>query len=280
LMLIAPFAGAAVARAARRHRALVALAVVLVAAQFAFDLRLRYPADDLPMTALALRLARGGVIDRFDEVYVESRHVDHRHRDEVRVATDFRRPVRTLPADRAAVPWKDTSAERILVLNYGWTPPGAEAGSVFEVSRVQAMTAWGVCNHRSGSDDRVTWLILKVPTSMRPGERAAVGVTLQNAGSRSWRSNECGVSLRHRWVNQQGRIVGAGRPSPLPRAVEPGDTMATDVAVEAPSVEGEYTLELGLERERSGAASMRDGRAVRVRIEAAPLNEVERRGGR
>jgi dolichyl-phosphate-mannose-protein mannosyltransferase/uncharacterized protein DUF1295 len=265
LMLIAPFAGAVVAWVVRRHRAVIGLAVLMVLTQLWLDLRLEYPSPGLPMTLLARQLARSGVMDRFDALYVESTR-PRGYPDEVRVATNFRRPVHVLPPDPSATPWQGRPEEAILVLNDGQIRPGGAASDAFVVARVEQMTAWGICNGRIDRDDQVQWLSARAPESMKARERAVVSVTLRNTGSRPWRSNACGVSLEHRWLRGAGDAVDEGARSLLPRSVEPGERTMADVAIQAPSSEGEYTLEFALMGERSSSSSPQRGNTLQVRI--------------
>lgn len=265
LMLIAPFAGAVVAWAVRRHRAFIGLAVLMVLTQLMLDLRLQYPSPGLPMTLLARQLVQSGVMDRFDALYVESPS-PRGYPDEVRVATNFRRPVHVLPPDPSATPWRGRPEEAILILSGGQIRPGGEAGDAFLVARVEQMTAWGVCNGRTDRDYQLRWLSARTPESMKARERAVVSVTLRNTGSRPWLSNACGVSLEHRWLRGAGHVVDDGVRSLLPRSVEPGETTVADVAIEAPPSEGEYTLEFALVGGRSSSSGPRGGNTLRVRI--------------
>jgi hypothetical protein len=263
LMILAPFAGAVIARTIRRDLVPVALAALMVAAQLALDLRLQYPSTPLPMTVLALGLARSGTLDRFDALYVQSPRPTG-YPDEARVATNFRRPIHVLPLDPPSAPWTGTSAEAILILTDGQVPPGSDA---FVVSRVQQMTAWGICSRPAGQDDLVEWLDVRAPRSMRAGARASVAVRLRNTGSRAWRSNACGVSLAHRWLREGNQSVTDGARSPLPGRVEPGKTLALAMTVVAPASEGSYTLELDLLGDRSTSFGARGGSpriAIRV----------------
>lgn len=241
LMLIAPFAGGLLARGARRWRFATAVAASLVAGQFILDLRLEHPGTPPPMALLALRLERGGIMDRFDSVYVQSTHPVG-YPDEVRVATNFRRRVHVFPPDPSSAPWKETAAGAVLVLNDGKIRPGG----AFVVSRLQEMTAWGLCNRPEGEGLAADWLSVSAPAVMKPRELGTVRVTLRNAGARPWRDTACGVFLSARWLGESGRVGEGESRRPLPRVVAPGETVAAEVSVEAPTEAGEYTLALGL----------------------------------
>src|SRR5262249_53051435 len=159
MMLLAPFAGAAIARLVRWKPAAAWLGALSVLAQFATDLRVEYPAQPLPMTLLGLRLAKSGAVNRFDTLYVQSAG-RWGYPDEIRVATNFRRPVITIPADSPGTPWRNTSAQAILVLNDTQARPADEA---FEVARVDRITDWVVCHRPAALDVHVEWVDARVP---------------------------------------------------------------------------------------------------------------------
>jgi hypothetical protein len=250
LMFLAPFAGAVVARTIRPHRLAVALGVLLVAAQLAMDLRLEYPSGPLPMTLLARRLYRDGDLDRFDALYVQTAPATG-YPDEVKVGTNFSRPVHVLPLDPPSASWPAASADAILVLNDGRIPPSGGDGEAFVVSRVRQMTAWGICQRQVDRDIRVEWLGVRAPESVRAGTRATIDVELQNAGSSAWPSNACGPSLGLRWLRGEQQSVGDEIRSPLAGPVKAGKTVTVAIPVVAPLYEGLYTVELDLLERRS-----------------------------
>ena len=257
LMFLAPFAGALVARTVRPHRLAVALAGLLVAVQLALDLRLEYPSGPLPMTLLARRLYQSGDLDRFDALYVQSATA-RGYPDEVRVGTNFRRPVHVLPLDPPAAPWLVAPSNAILVLNDGRIPPSGGDGDAFVVTRVGQMTAWGICPRRADRDIRVEWLAVRAPESVRAGSRATINVELRNAGSSAWPSNACGLSVGLRWFRGAQQSVGEEMRSPLTGPVEAGKTATLVIPVVAPSSEGLYTVELDLLGHRSTALVSRE----------------------
>jgi hypothetical protein len=245
LMLLAPFAGAVVARTVRPRLVAAALGGALVLVQLALDLRLEYPSGPLPMTLLARQLVRSGDLDRFDALYVQSAG-PRGHPDEVRVATNFRRAVGVLPLDPAPAPWPAPSGRAILVLNDGRIPPNGGDGKAFVVSRVGPMTAWGICAGPPDRSDRVEWLTARAPGAARAGAPVTIDVTLRNAGSSPWPSNACGLALRLRWLRDGDHRAGDEIRVPLPARIASGGTAALAIPVIAPSFEGRYTLELSL----------------------------------
>lgn len=148
LMMLAPLAGAAVTRIARPRRLAIAAALVVVGAQLVIAARLHYPSPPPPMTALALSLERSGVLARFDAIYVQSAQ-PRGYPDEVRVGTNFRRPVHVLPLEPASTPWRPETP--VLVLNDGRPPPG---GRAVVLARVGEMTAWAICAPADEAMDR------------------------------------------------------------------------------------------------------------------------------
>jgi hypothetical protein len=258
LMFLAPFAGALVARTIRPHRLAVAVAVLLVGALLAVDLRLEYPSAPLPMTLLARRLYRNGDLDRFDTVHVQTDTATG-YADEVRVGTNFRRPVQVLPLDPPSAPWPASSPDAMLVLNDGRTPPVGGHGEAFVVCRVGQMTAWGICPQLAGPDFRAEWLSARGPESVRAGKLAAIDVELRNAGPTAWRSNACGPSVGLRWLREDGRSAGDEIRTPLAASVEPGHTVKLTIPVVAPLSSGLYTVELDLLERRPADVGTRGG---------------------
>jgi hypothetical protein len=252
LMFLAPFAGALVAGTIRRRGIAAAVAAILVAAQLGAALASEYPSTPLPMTLLARRLHADGDLDRFDALYVQSATATGAP-DEVRVGTNFRRPVHVLSPDPASRPPDATSPDAILILNDGRVPASGMDGQVFLVARVGQMTAWGVCR-RSDAGGAAEWGVVRAPDSVRAGARATIEVALRNQGSSAWPANACGPLVELRWL-RDGRPVGADRHAPLAARVEPGQSVTLAVGVEAPSIEGAYDLRLGFVERRSSALS-------------------------
>ncbi len=261
LMLLAPFAGAFVAKSLTPRLAAVALAVTLVGAQLAYDVRLRYPSPPLAMTSLALALARSGDLERFDALYVQSDH-ERGLADEVRVGTNFRRPVRVLSP---SVSWSSLTADgphAVLILNEQRVPPVTDA---FVVARARDATAWGVCPGLAVPDARAEWLDVRAPGAIAAGRRATLDVTVRNAGQDVWRPDGCGISLFHRWLGSDGQVAATDSWTAIRQQVEPGRTVALQLPIAVPASPGLYTLEIGLGARRSPSPSRERYRAsIRV----------------
>lgn len=257
LMALAPFAGAMVLAVGRPRRAGALLGAALVAIEMMLILRLDYPRAPLPMTRLARHLETTGVFDQFDDVIVQSAMATG-YPDEVRVATDFRRPVRVVSTDAASSARPEARGRTAVLLNDGARPAGTDTPP-FVVAREEAMTAWGVC---PSSDDRAEWIAARGPASARPGERIAIEVSLRNAGSRAWPSNGCRPALRLRWLREGDARVLDDVWVPLPPAVAAGATATLEVAATAPADAGRYAIELDATPITGGA----DGRATVRRL--------------
>jgi hypothetical protein len=244
LVLLAPFAGAVAARATARWPITFALALLVVAGQAAYALRAEYPSAPLPMTSLARALDRSGTFDRFDAIYVQSPRPTG-YPDEVRVATNFRRPVKFLPLEPARLPWADGDAEAILLLNDGRDPP-AGSGPTFVVQRAPPMVAWGICHGRTAPDDGVEWPEVSAPSSVAAAATVTVSLKLVNSGRRTWRPTACGAVLAYRWFGADGRPSGEAGAVALSSLVEPGQATALSLAVPTPPSPGPHVLEIDL----------------------------------
>lgn len=284
LMILAPLAGAAIARASRYRLAAIPLALLIVLSLLLVDLRLRYPTATLPMTLLVQRLVQSGMLDRFDALFVQSLHPARaaHYRAEVEVATNFRRPPEVLPPDPPSAPWTGTPAEAVLILGDGEAPKRYGSSEAFLIGRIEHVTAWGVCVLGPNRDYQVEWVSVRAPQSMRPGERVGLTVTLRNTSSWRWRSSECGVYLAYQWLHAQDQVIWGLSRFPFSHPVGPGETVVAEMLVEAPRTPGEHTLELDLVHERVAFFSARGGRTFRVpvRVERTQAADVRDAAGR
>ncbi len=85
----------------------------------------------------------------------------------------------------------------------------------------------------------------------RAGATQGARVSLENTGSATWRSlGADGLQLAYHWLDPLGNpVVWDGARTSLPRAVGPGETIAIDVALEAPRPPGRYVLRFDLVEE-------------------------------
>ena len=96
----------------------------------------------------------------------------------------------------------------------------------------------------------VRWLAHAVEEP-RAGVTGRARLRLENAGSAAWRSRSGeGVQLAYHWLDPLGNpIIWDGIRTPLPRVVEPGETVDVDVPVLAPRPPGSYRLAFDLVEE-------------------------------
>jgi hypothetical protein len=85
----------------------------------------------------------------------------------------------------------------------------------------------------------------------RAGTTGVARVTVENAGSATWRSDEAGgLLLAYHWLDVRGNpIVWDGRRTALPRPVAPGEQVEVAMRVDAPRPPGRYQLAVDLVQE-------------------------------
>lgn len=93
----------------------------------------------------------------------------------------------------------------------------------------------------------VRWLAYELG-SPRAGTADRVRLHLENAGSASWRSRgHGGVQVSYHWLDALGSpVVWDGARTPLPRVVQPGETVEVDARVVAPRPHGSYRIAFDL----------------------------------
>jgi len=109
------------------------------------------------------------------------------------------------------------------------------------------------------------------PVEVRSGEPFQAVITLENAGWLPWDSRaEEPVLVAYHWLDASGRtVVQDGLRTPLPRVVNPGDSVEAVLRVQAPASSGALTLAVDLVHEGrawfsdEGVVPMR--KSVRVR---------------
>jgi SAM-dependent methyltransferase len=111
----------------------------------------------------------------------------------------------------------------------------------------------------------------EIPPAMPAAVELTVDVTIRNESWRTLKSDGVAhpIFVSYRWLDRQRRpVVREGRRSPLPRPLEPGASCQVALRLQAPSIAGDYILELDLVEEgvtwfsEVGVPSMRV--AVRV----------------
>jgi len=74
-------------------------------------------------------------------------------------------------------------------------------------------------------------------------QTTTVQVKVTNTGSVTWENTgRCPVVLGYRWYYTQTKVFEDTQGTPLPTAVAPGQTVELAATIEAPSVQGSYTL--------------------------------------
>lgn len=111
----------------------------------------------------------------------------------------------------------------------------------------------------------------------RAGALGRAGLELANAGSVAWRSRgETGVLVSYHWLDERGNpIVWDGIRTPLPRPVEPGESLRVELAVRAPMPPGRYRLAVDLVAEHRAWFEELGGEPATATVEVAP--RIERR---
>lgn len=107
----------------------------------------------------------------------------------------------------------------------------------------------------------------------RAGARTTARVVLENGGGATWRSRGAdGLQLSYHWLDRRGNaIVWDGTRTPFPRPVSPGETIALDMAVDAPRAPGRYRLSFDLVEEHRFWLSEVGVPTFDVEVEVAPL---------
>lgn len=107
----------------------------------------------------------------------------------------------------------------------------------------------------------------------RAGARTIARLVLENAGGATWRSRGAdGLQLSYHWLDRHGNaIVWDGTRTAFPRPVAPGETVALDVALDAPRPPGRYVLRFDLVEEHRFWLSEVGVEALDVEVEVIPL---------
>src|SRR6185503_12419739 len=91
-----------------------------------------------------------------------------------------------------------------------------------------------------------------IPAQMTVGRRVTAEVTVKNTSKNMWPSkpNEKGrnaVNLSYHWFDRKGTVVVFdGLRTPLPKDVQPGESVQLRATIQPPDRAGQYTLEVTL----------------------------------
>jgi len=118
------------------------------------------------------------------------------------------------------------------------------------------------------------------PLVMVPGQFYTMDVRLANQGAEPWAAGTTGrggpVMLTSRWQDETGAFVDANPLfTPLPSDVAPGESLSLSAKVQAPSVNGRYTLMFDLQDTRGLFSDRMDKRPAGVAINVASPYGVE-----
>jgi hypothetical protein len=111
---------------------------------------------------------------------------------------------------------------------------------------------------------------------MRPGEVSVVSMRVTNDASKAWPATaESGITLGNHWLTSTGELlVWADGRTPLHECVPPGRTIALDLRVRAPTVPGEYLLEIDLVEEGVTWFKERGSPAAVVQVNVSHRNRL------
>jgi Ig-like domain from next to BRCA1 gene len=111
-----------------------------------------------------------------------------------------------------------------------------------------------------------------IPTTMKPGQTVSADVTIKNASSRTWPSEtdskrQHAVNLSYHWLDRKRQmVVYDGLRTPLPRDLNPGESVTLKATIRAPEKPGEYLLHLTLVQEGVAWFSENDGGHLLIAI--------------
>lgn len=101
-----------------------------------------------------------------------------------------------------------------------------------------------------GGSYQIEWVSVSAPSTLKAGEVAAVPVSVRNAGSAP--ISGANLALSYHWSDASDAkrvIVWDGLRTGVARPLEPGETYAASLRVQAPDRPGEYVLNVDLVRE-------------------------------
>jgi hypothetical protein len=119
---------------------------------------------------------------------------------------------------------------------------------------------------------KVEFVKQDVPSEMGPGQTVSVDVTIKNVSSETWPSKpdakeRNAVNLSYHWLDRRRQIVVfEGLRTPLPRDLNPGESITLKAAIRAPEKTGDYLLHLTLVQDGVAWFSERDGGHVLISV--------------
>lgn len=114
-----------------------------------------------------------------------------------------------------------------------------------------------------------------IPKEIVAGETVLADITIKNASSKTWPSRpdskgRNAVNLSYHWLDRKRQmVVFDGLRTPLPRDLNPGESITLRAAIRAPEKPGEHVLHVTLVQEGVAWFSDRDGGHLAVPVSVA-----------
>jgi hypothetical protein len=123
-----------------------------------------------------------------------------------------------------------------------------------------------------------------IPTEMVADETVLADITIKNASTKTWPSkpNQRGrnaVNLSYHWLDRKRQmVVFDGLRTPLPRDLNPGESITLRATIRAPEKAGGYLLHMTMVQEGVAWFSESDGGQISIPVSVAAAPALQ--GGR
>lgn len=111
-----------------------------------------------------------------------------------------------------------------------------------------------------------------IPTAMMVGQTVSADVTIKNASSKTWPTKpdprgRNAVNLSYHWLDPKRQmVIFDGLRTPLPRDLNPGESVTVRATIRAPEKAGEYLLHVTLVQEGVAWFSEKDGGQISIPV--------------
>jgi hypothetical protein len=111
-----------------------------------------------------------------------------------------------------------------------------------------------------------------IPAEMTAGQTVSADVTIKNASSKTWPSKpdsggRNAVNFSYHWLDRKRQmVVFDGLRTPLPRDLNPGESVTLRASIRTPEKPGEYLLHVTLVQEGVAWFSEKDGGQILIPI--------------
>jgi SAM-dependent methyltransferase len=120
-----------------------------------------------------------------------------------------------------------------------------ERGATFPVRQRRTLANVGGAVPQPTGPYGIRYCDVRVPREIPPRGVVNVTLTVANSGFLDWTAGAGEFHLSYRWLTPAGvRASGEGRRTPLAGPVVPGQSLETNLVVEAPAEPGAYRLEI------------------------------------